>query len=638
MVRTIDLIPLAAATQAGVAAMPVVLRESGLRTAIHRSGHAAYWQAVPAIPKVPVVASLAAGRQPWLIGGDFSATADLWHIMGEARAMPCGLLWVGGALDPERAARLVGAPLPSRHVCLVGVHDPEGALKARLGPLGVRIIDAVELHERGVAAALSEAMARVSSAPGGFGLRVGFDVLNEEAATGAWLSGLQGSACRHGCLVVALGGYDALHDHDGRQVRLALRLAEALGTPGAAELMRLEQAHGAANYAPLPVVLARASGCWAWDVAGRPYLDMMSAYSAASFGHGHPRLLATLADQAGRLAVTSRAYFNSVLPAYLRRLTEVTGYERALPVNTGLEAVETALKAARKWGHTVKGIPADQAEIIACDGNFHGRSITIVGLSSESQYRRGFGPFPPGLRRIPFGDPAALEAAITPQTAAFLVEPIQGEGGIVVPPDGYLRACAEICRRHQVLLICDEVQTGLGRTGTLMAWEHDGARPDGLILGKALGGGLYPVSAFLADRAVMDVFRPGDHGSTFGGNALAAAIGLAALDLLEDEDLVARSARLGGWLMARLRTQGNPLIREVRGRGLLIGLELDTRRVSARQAAEALLGAGILTKETHDTVIRLAPPLIVEQDDLEWAVARIVETFDRLYAEQTCLV
>ncbi|MCK9284164.1 MAG: ornithine--oxo-acid transaminase [Rhodocyclaceae bacterium] len=390
--------------------------------------------------------------------------------------------------------------------------------------------------------------------------------------------------------------------------------------------MALEARHGAHNYAPLPAVLARAEGCYVWDVDGRRYLDMMSAYSAVSFGHAHPRLLQALGAQAARLAVTSRAFYNDRLPLLLRRLTELTGYAKALPVNTGLEAVETALKAARKWGYTVKGIAAGCAEIVACAGNFHGRSIAIVGLSSEEQYRDGFGPFPPGLLRIPYGDAAALEAAITPHTAAFLVEPIQCEGGIVLPPDGYLAACAEICRRHNVLLICDEVQTGLGRTGRLLASEHEGVRPDGVILGKALGGGLYPVSAFLADAAVMDVFHPGDHGSTFGGNALGAAVALAALDLLVELDLPQRSAALGEWFLARLRTIRSPAIREVRGRGLLIGIEVDARIADARRMAEALLARGILTKDTHGTVIRLAPPLTVEREQLAWAAERIAET------------
>jgi ornithine--oxo-acid transaminase len=357
---------------------------------------------------------------------------------------------------------------------------------------------------------------------------------------------------------------------------------------------------------------------------------MMSAYSAVSFGHAHPRLVQALTEQAGRLALTSRAYSNDRLPLLLERLTDLLGYDAALPVNTGLEAVETALKAARKWAYKVKGVAHDRAEIIACEGNFHGRSIAIVGMSSEYQYRDGFGPFPPGLQRIPYGDAQALEAAITPNTAAFLVEPIQGEGGIIVPPAGWLARCAEICRRHRVLLIADEVQTGLGRTGKLLACHHEGVRPDGVILGKALGGGLLPVSAFLADRAVMDVFHPGDHGSTFGGNPLGAAVALAALDVLVEEGLVERAATLGQRLLTRLRLLQLPGVREIRGRGLLVGIDLDPAQVSPRLAVDRLLARGLMTKDTHGTVLRLAPPLTIDEANLDWAVDMVAETLSMM--------
>jgi ornithine--oxo-acid transaminase len=377
------------------------------------------------------------------------------------------------------------------------------------------------------------------------------------------------------------------------------------------------------------VVLSEGQGCWLTDIDGRRYLDMMSAYSANSFGHAHPKLLAALNAQAGRLALTSRAYSNDRLPLFLRRLTEISGYARALPVNTGLEAVETALKAARKWAYKVKGVPPDQAEIIACDGNFHGRSIAIVGLSSEAQYRDGFGPYPAGLKTVPFGDVGALAAAMGPNTAAFLVEPIQGEGGVVVPPAGYLSACAKLCREHRVLLLVDEVQTGLGRTGKLFAFQHDAVRPDGIILGKALGGGLIPVSAFLADDELMGVFTPGDHGSTFGGYPLAAAVGLAALDLLEDEGLIAHSAMLGEHLLKRLQqlAEDTAAIRSVRGKGLFAGIELEPTLADAREMAERLLQRGILTKDTHATVLRLAPPLIIDQATLDWALDQIILEF-----------
>ena len=398
--------------------------------------------------------------------------------------------------------------------------------------------------------------------------------------------------------------------------------AIAAGTT-AADYVRRERAYGARNYDPLPVVISQGEGSWLTDVEGRRYLDLMSAYSAVSFGHAHPRIVAALTEQAHRLAVTSRAYFNDKLPLLLERLVAMTGLDRALPVNTGLEAVETAIKASRKWAHKVKGVADGGAEIIACKGNFHGRSITITGLSTEAQYRDGFGPYPSGLVTIPFDDPAALEAAIRPNTAAFLVEPVQGEAGIVVPRDGYLAQCAEICRRHRVLLICDEVQTGLGRTGHTFGWQHDGAMPDGIILGKALGGGLMPVSAFVATDDVMQVFTPGDHGSTFGGNPLGSAVALAALDVLEDERLVARSRELGEWLLAQLKLIESPLVKDVRGRGLFIGIEVDAARTTARAVVDRLLVRGILSKDTHGTVVRIAPPLNVPREALVWAVGEI---------------
>ena len=391
-----------------------------------------------------------------------------------------------------------------------------------------------------------------------------------------------------------------------------------------------ERRYAARNYDPLPVVLAHGDGCWLWDEHGRRYLDMMSAYSAVSHGHAHPRIVRALVEQAQRLAVTSRVFHNELLPALLQRLAEVTGLDRALPANGGAEAVETALKAARKWGHKIKGIPADRAEIIVCAGNFHGRSITIVGFSSEPQYRDGFGPFAPGFRQVPFGDADALARAIGPNTAAFLVEPIQGEGGIIVPPAGYLAQCERICRENNVLLICDEIQTGMGRTGKFLACEHDNVKPDGVILGKALGGGLLPVSALVGTDDLMQVFSPGDHGSTFGGNPLAAAVGLAALDVLFDEGLIARSAEQGAYLLDRLRTVKSPLIREVRGKGLFIGVEVDRDRITARDVVDRLLARGILSKDTHGTVVRFAPPLTIDRETLDWAVEEVRAVFVEL--------
>jgi ornithine--oxo-acid transaminase len=392
----------------------------------------------------------------------------------------------------------------------------------------------------------------------------------------------------------------------------------------------LERRYGAHNYHPLPVTLVRGEGVHVWDERGRRYTDMLGAYSAVSHGYRHPKLVAAMREQAERLGVVSRAFHHDRLGPFLARACALARQEAALPMNSGTEAVETALKAARKWGYTVKGIPDGKAEIIACDGNFHGRTIAVVGFSSDAQYRNGFGPYPPGFKLIPFGDADALEAAITADTVAFLVEPVQGEGGIVVPPKGYLARCAEICQRHNVLLICDEVQTGLGRTGAFLCADHEGVIPDGVILGKALGGGLLPVSLFLARREVMDVFTPGDHGSTFGGNPISCAVGHAALDALVDEHLVERSAALGPHLLQRLRALNNPIVREVRGMGLFAGVELDPSRASARDACEALLAEGVLSKETRRNTVRFAPPLTISQDELDDALDRAARAFATL--------
>jgi ornithine--oxo-acid transaminase len=378
------------------------------------------------------------------------------------------------------------------------------------------------------------------------------------------------------------------------------------------------------------VVLTHGEGIHVWDEAGNRYIDMMSAYSAVSHGHAHPRLVAVAREQLGRLSIVSRAFHTDKLGPFLKRACELTGQDKALPMNTGAEAVETALKAARKWAYDVKAVPPGKAEIIACRGNFHGRTIAAVAMSSEVRYRRGFGPFPPGFRLVDFGDAKALERAITPNTAAFIVEPVQGEAGIVMPPDGYLKACRDICRTHDVLLIADEIQTGLGRTGSMLACDHEGITPDGLVLGKALGGGLVPVSLFLARADVMDRFTPGSHGSTFGGNPLASAIGLEALDVLVEEDLARASASNGEYLMKRLRLIESPLVREVRGRGLFVGLEIDPSRGSARRVCERLMTRGVLSKETHETVVRLAPPLVISRSDIDIAVDKISDVIGEM--------
>ena len=383
--------------------------------------------------------------------------------------------------------------------------------------------------------------------------------------------------------------------------------------------------YSAHNYHPLPIVLERGEGAWVWDVEGKKYLDCLAAYSAVNQGHRHPDIIAAAKAQLDRITLTSRAFHNDQMGPFLRELCELAGYERALPMNSGAEAVETALKAVRRWGYRVKRIPADKARIIVCANNFHGRTVSIVSASSDPHYRADFGPFTPGFVVIPFGDAAALEQAITPQTAAFLVEPIQCEGGVLIPPAGYLKDVAEICRRHNVLFVADEIQTGLGRTGKLFACDWEQVRPDALIVGKALSGGVYPVSAMLADAPLMDVFEPGSHGSTFGGNPLAAAIGRAALRVLVDEALPERAQREGAWFLGELKKLKSPHVKEVRGRGLMIGVEIKESSGPARPFCEELARRGILCKETHDQVIRFAPPLVVEREALQWALGEVRE-------------
>ena len=392
-----------------------------------------------------------------------------------------------------------------------------------------------------------------------------------------------------------------------------------------ARLIALEERYGAHHYHPLDIVLARAAGVWVWDVEGRRYMDCLASYSALNQGHNHPAVVRALHEQSTRLSLTSRAFRNDQLALFQQELAELSGFAKVLPMNTGAEAVETAIKAVRKWAYTVKGVPDGRAEILAFENNFHGRTTTIVGFSSEAQYRRGFGPFAPGFRLLPFGDADAVAAAMGPNVAAVLVEPIQGEGGIVVPPDGYLRRLRDITREHGALLAVDEIQSGLGRTGRLFAYQHEGIRPDVVILGKALGAGLYPVSAVLADAEVMDVFRPGDHGSTFGGNPLGAAVARAALRVLLDEGLIDNSARLGAYLLERLRAIDSPHVREVRGRGLWAGIELEPAAGGARRFCEALQRQGLLAKETREHVIRIAPPLIINGEQLDWAIERLAK-------------
>src|SRR5262245_4516747 len=562
------------AGQPGCGDGPARLRLAGFEPHLAARGVAIAWRntvfpdPAPGEPQIDVICRLSkrvaqtvagvmrAGSLPLVLGGDHSCAMGTWRGVAEAAAGSIGLLWIDAHLDAHtphtsHSGRLHGMPLAAllgqggdalcargaavapEHVCVIGVRSYEPEEAALLAALGVRVYPMHEVEDRGLPEVLAEALARVSNGTVGYGITLDLDVLDPADApavttpapdgfrAGALVSALTQVTRSATPLAVEIVEYEPHLDRGGVTARLIEDLAVAMvGSATVRSSIEIERRYSAPNYDPLPVVLVRGEGTRVWDQSGRRYLDMMSAYSAVSLGHAHPRIVRALEQQARRLAVTSRAYFNDRLPQYLERLCGLTGMDRALPVNTGLEAVETALKAARKWAHRVKGVPDDGAEIIACEGNFHGRSISITAMSSEPQYRDGFGPFPRGFKLVPYGDPQALERAITPHTAAFLVEPIQGERGIIVPPAGYLAECARICREHGVLLIADEVQTGLGRTGQLLACEHDGVRPDGLVLGKALGGGMLPVSAFLGREEVMRVFRPGDHGSTFGGNPL----------------------------------------------------------------------------------------------------------------------
>jgi ornithine--oxo-acid transaminase len=389
------------------------------------------------------------------------------------------------------------------------------------------------------------------------------------------------------------------------------------------EFIDLENQFGANNYKPLDVVLRRGEGIWVWDVEGKKYLDCLSAYSAVNQGHCHPRILKALTEQAQQLTLVSRAFRTDQLGPFYKEICELTRSHTVLPMNSGAEAVESAIKAVRKWGYEVKQVPEGQAEIIVCANNFHGRTLTIVGFSTEEQYRQGYAPFTPGFKIIPFGDAGALEQAITPNTVGFLVEPIQGEGGVIVPPTGYLKDARRICDENNVMLILDEIQTGLGRTGKLFAEEHDGIESDLTIIGKALSGGFYPVSAVLSNKEVLGVFKPGDHGSTFGGNPLACAVARAALKVLTEENLIENSAKLGSYMMDQLREIASPHVKEIRGKGLMIGVELHPQAGGARRFCEALQTKGLLCKETHQHVLRIAPPLIIQKSDIDWALERL---------------
>ena len=395
------------------------------------------------------------------------------------------------------------------------------------------------------------------------------------------------------------------------------------------DYINIESQYGANNYKPLNVVLSEGKGAWVTDVDGKRYLDCLSAYSAVNQGHCHPRIVQASIDQAQKIGLTSRAFRNDKLGLFYKKLADLTGYEMVLPMNSGAEAVESAIKIARKWAYVIKGIPKYEAEIIVAEGNLHGRTTTIVSFSTEEFYREMFGPFTPGFKIVPFGDAEAVKAAITPNTAAVMLEPIQGENGVIIPPDGYLRQVADACKENNILFIADEIQTGLCRTGKWFATQYEDVRPDITVIGKALSGGMYPVSAVLSDKDILGLFKPGEHGSTFGGSPMAAAIGIAALEVLEEEHLAQRASELGSYFMGELRKIDAPVVKGVRGRGMLIGVELYPEAGGARRYCEMLQAEGILAKETHDNVIRFAPPLVIDKSDLDWALTKIADVLKR---------
>jgi len=399
--------------------------------------------------------------------------------------------------------------------------------------------------------------------------------------------------------------------------------------------IQLEEKFGAHNYKPLDVVLARGERLWVWDVEGNKYMDCLSAYSAVNQGHCHPKIVQTMIEQAQKLTLTSRAFRNDQLGLFYKELCELTRSHKVLPMNSGAEAVETVIKAVRKWGYKVKGVPHDKAEIIVCENNFHGRTIAIIGFSTEEQYRDGFGPFPPGFKIVPFGDAAAIEQAITPHTVGILLEPIQGEAGVIIPPSGYLKDVKASCEKHDVILILDEIQTGLGRTGKLLAEEHEDIEADVTVIGKALSGGFYPISAVLSNKEVLGVFMPGDHGSTFGGNPLACAVARTAIRVIIEENMIDNSRKMGEYFLSQLKTIQSPFIKEIRGKGLLIGVELLPEAGGARRFCEDLKTKGLLCKETHKNVIRFAPPLVITKEEIDWAMDRIRSVLTQISSKES---
>lgn len=611
------------------------------------------------------------GDFPIVVGGDHSIAIGTWSGLTHALQSKenFGLLWIDAHMDahtPETSlshayngmpvASLLGygdsqlinitypdSKLHPRHVILYGVRSYEDAERAFLNRLGVRIYYMKEIIQRGIDSTLTEALDYLKKNTESFGVSIDLDAFDPLEVPGV------GSRKSHGLPVdetlkalsqlrhhstwqgLEITEFNPNLDHGNKTLRTIEKIFECLigqrdSFSKTYQIISREKQVCAANYHPLPVVLSHGQGAWLWDVEGRKYLDMLSAYSAISHGHAHPRILKVMREQAEKVSVVSRAFYSDQLEPFLRKLTELSGLEMALPVNSGAEAVETAIKAVRRWGYEKHAIPNEQAEIIVMDGNFHGRTTTLVGFSSEEGYKNHFGPFAKGFKSIPFGNIKALQEAITPYTCAVLTEPIQGEAGIIIPPQGWLGEVRQLCTQHQIPLILDEVQTGLGRTGKWFAYQHEDIKPDGLILGKALGGGILPISAFVATRDIMNVFTPGSHGSTFGGNPLAAAVGLEALNVLEEEGLIEASATLGAYFLQKLKEISSPLIQEVRGRGLWCALEIIPSKANARQICHGLLHRGILAKETHETIIRFSPPLTVEKEALDWALREIRKT------------
>ncbi|MFO7189009.1 MAG: ornithine--oxo-acid transaminase [Pseudomonadota bacterium] len=612
---------------------------------------------------------LQGGGRPLVLGGDHSSAVGTWRgvltALGADKKL--GLLWIDAHLDahtPEttHTGMIHGMPLavllgrlgrggPGQavvrpgHVAIVGARSFEAEEAMLLRELGVRVYGMEEIEQRGLAEVLREAHARVARETDAYGISVDIDSLDPNDAPGVGTP--EPGGLRAGPLLAALAEITAArepvaleiaefnphHDREDRTLRIVHEIAAVL--TGAAQQdspAEVERRYGVSGEATLPLVLVRGEGVWLWDQGGRRYLDMMAAYATVNHGHVHPRLVQALMQQAHQLTLGSHAFHNDRLPALLARLCQLLHMDRALALSTGAEAVEAALKAARKWAYRVKRVPEGKAEIIACEGGYHGQSITLAGMSSEAGRREGFGPYPKGFKLVPYGDAVALERAVTPHTAAFVVEPIQGESGIVVPPAGYLAQCKRICEDNGVLFLADEVQTGLGRTGAPLACDHEGVRPDGLMLGKALGGGMLPVSAFLARADLMSVLGPDDLGSTFAGNPLAAAVALEALNVMVEEHYAQRAAALGERLLTGLRAIHNPLVREVRGRGLLIGMELDVDAAGMRTVLERLTARGILSCPAARNVVRLSPPLVIQAAQIDWAIDEIAHALHEAHA------